>query len=79
MAARRYEISPRVLKNVFEREEMNFVSSSGHVMLYFIIRKDQSEMPNHFISMFFLLRKARTITALAGISPGKRNSEEALF
>ena len=77
MAARRYEISLRVLKNIFEHEKINFVSLSGHVMFY-LLYKHQSEMPNHFILIFFLLRKVRTIIAPAGISPGSRNPEEAL-
>ena len=36
MAARRYEISLRVLKNIFEHEKINFVSLSGHVMFYLL-------------------------------------------
>ena len=32
MGARRYEIAFGVLKNIFEHEKINFVSSSGHVM-----------------------------------------------
>ena len=47
MAARRYEISLQVLKNIFEHEKINFVSSSG-----------QSEMPNHFILIFFATKGA---------------------
>ena len=46
MAARRYKISLRVLKNMRERvksvvqQEKNFVSPSGHVMFY-LLYKDQ--------------------------------------
>ena len=47
MAAPRYEISLRVLKNMRERvksvvqqEKRNFVSPSGHVMFY-LLYKDQ--------------------------------------
>ena len=36
MPARRYEISLRVLKNIFEHEKINFVSLSGHVMFYLL-------------------------------------------
>ena len=57
MAARRYVISLRVLKNIFEHEKINFVSSSGHVMFY-LYYKHQSEMPNHFILIFFCYESA---------------------
>ena len=50
MAAWRYEISLRVLKNIsrvsvtreifFQHEKRNFVSPSGHVMFY-LLYKDQ--------------------------------------
>ena len=38
MAARRYEISLRVLKNIFQHEKRNFVSPTGHVMFYLIYK-----------------------------------------
>ena len=38
MAARRYEISLRVLKNIFQHENRNFVSPSGHVMFYLLYK-----------------------------------------
>ena len=56
LAARRYEISLRVLKNIFEHEKINLVSSSGHVMFY-LLYKHQAEMPNHFISIFYERRE----------------------
>ena len=59
MAARRYEISLRVLKNIFQHEKRNFVSPSGHVMFYLL--KNTNEMPNHFTLTFFFAAKARCI------------------
>ena len=41
LAARRYEISLRVLKNIFEHEKINLVSSSGHVMFYLLNKHHQ--------------------------------------
>ena len=45
MAARRYEISLRVLKNIllvreifFQHEERDFVSPSGHVIFYLLYK-----------------------------------------
>ena len=44
MAALRYEVSLRVLKNIFsiffQHEKRNFVSPSGHVIFY-LLYKDQ--------------------------------------
>ena len=38
MAARRYEISFRVLINIFQHEKRNFVSPSGHVIFYLLYK-----------------------------------------
>ena len=68
MAARRYEISLRVLKNIFERERINFVSSSCHVMFY-LLYKHQSEMPNHFILIFFCYERRLLLLLPQGFRP----------
>ena len=34
MAMQRYEISPRVLKNIFQHEKRNFVSPSNHLIFF---------------------------------------------
>ena len=71
MAARRYEISLRVLKNIsrvsaanewniFQHEKRNFVSPSGHVMFYLLYKHQWNAKPFHF-NTSFLLRKARCI------------------
>ena len=45
MAARRYDISPRVLKNIFQHEKRNFVSPSDHQMiLYSLFQKLRFEI-----------------------------------
>ena len=36
MAAWRYEIFFRVMKNIFQHEKRNFVSPSGHVKFYLL-------------------------------------------
>ena len=41
LAARRYEISLRVLKNIFEHEKINLVSSSDHVIFYLLNKHHQ--------------------------------------
>ena len=55
MAARRYEISLRVLKNISRvsaantqiiKRRRNFVSPSGHVRFFYYI--NANEIPNHF-------------------------------
>ena len=68
MAARRYEISVRVLTNIFEHEKINFVSSSGHVMFY-LLHKHQSEMPNHFILIFFCYERGELLLPPHGFRP----------
>ena len=48
MAAWRYEISLRVLKNisrVFQHEKRNFVSPSGHVMFYLLYKHQWNAKP----------------------------------
>ena len=57
MAARRYEISLRVLKNIaltreifFQHEERNFVSPSGHVMFSLLYKHQWNTNPFHFNS-----------------------------
>ena len=55
MAAWRYEISLRVLKNisrVFQHEKRNFVSPSGHVMFYLLYKHQWNTKPFHFNSFF---------------------------
>ena len=55
MAARRYEISLRVLKNMnffFQHDKRNFVSPSGHVMFY-LLYKHKWTIPNHFTLIVF--------------------------
>ena len=62
MAARRYEISLRVLKNIsrvsaanewniFQHKKRNFVSPSGHVMFYLLYKHQWNA--NHFTLTFF--------------------------
>ena len=63
MAARRYEISLRLLKNIsrasadnernifFQHEKRNFVSPSEHVKFYFYVNIKQ--IPNHFTQIVF--------------------------
>ena len=55
MAARRYEISLRVLKNIFQHEKRNFVSPSSHVIFFLLykILTTQRETP---CSLFQKLR-----------------------
>ena len=53
MAARRYEISLRVLKNIekcFQHEKRNFVSLSGHVMFYLLYKHHWNTPPFYFNS-----------------------------
>ena len=38
MAARKYEISLRLLKNIFQHEKRNFVSPSGRVIFYLLYK-----------------------------------------
>ena len=38
MAARRYEIYPRVLKKFFQHEKKNFVSPSDHVIFFLLYK-----------------------------------------
>ena len=68
MAARRYEISLRVLKIFhewaqrtseifFQHEKRNFVSPSGHVIFYLLYKHQWNTKPFHFYS--FLVWKAR--------------------
>ena len=73
MAARRYEISLRVIYhssnislvrcahswNIFQHEKRNFVSPSGHVMFYLLYKHQWTTKPFHFNS--FLVWKARFI------------------
>ena len=68
MAARKYEISLRVMKNIFEHEKINFVSSRGHVMFY-LLYKHQSEMPNHFILIFFGYERCELLLPPQGFRP----------
>ena len=63
MAARGYEISLRLLKNIsrvsadnernifFQHEKRNFVSPSEHVKFYFYVNIKQ--IPNHFTQIVF--------------------------
>ena len=48
MVARRYEISLRVLKNIFHHERRNFVSPSGHVMFYLLYKHQRNTKPFHW-------------------------------
>ena len=51
IAARRYEISPRVLKNISRvnaHEKRNFLSAGGHVMLYLLHKHQWDTEPFHF-------------------------------
>ena len=70
MAARRYEISLRVLKNIsrvsaanewniFQHSKRNFVSPSGHVMFYLLYKHQWNAKPFHF--NIFFAAKARCI------------------
>ena len=70
MAARRYEISLRVLKNIlrvsavnewnfFQHEKRNFVSPSSHVMFFLLYEHQWNIKSFHFNS--FLVWKARFI------------------
>ena len=68
MAGRRYEISLRVLENISEHEKINFVSSSGHAMFY-LLYKHQSEMPNHFILIFFCYERRELLLPPQGFRP----------
>ena len=63
MAARRYEIYLRELKNIsrvsaanewniFQHEKRNFVSPSGHVMFYLLYKHQWNAKPFHF-NIFF--------------------------
>ena len=48
MAARRYEISLRVSKYIFQHQERNFVSPTDHVMFCLLLIFNTDEIPNHF-------------------------------
>ena len=56
MAARRYEISLRVLKNArtseifFQHEKGNFVPPRGHVMFHLLYKHQRTTKPFHFNS-----------------------------
>ena len=58
MAARRYEISLRVLKNIrervkyFQHEKRNFVSPSVHVVFYLLHKHQWNTKPFHWNSFF---------------------------
>ena len=45
MAMQRYEISPRVLKNIFQHEKRNFISPSNH--LHVIFFSTSARLINH--------------------------------
>ena len=75
MAARRYEISLRVLKNIsrvsaanewniFQHEKRNFVSPSGHVMFYLLYKHQWNAKPFHF-NIFFCCEGAMYHVAIA--------------
>ena len=56
MAAERYDISPRVLKNIFQHEKRNFVSPSDHViffLLYIILTIQQMILYSLFQKLRF--------------------------
>ena len=56
MAARRYEISLRVLKNILQHEKRNFVSPSDHVSffsLYIILTIQQKVLYSLFQKLRF--------------------------
>ena len=58
MAARRYEISRRVLKNIFQHQKRNFVSPSDHViffLLYIILTIQQKMLYSLFQKLRFEL------------------------
>ena len=55
MAARRYEISLRVLKNIFQHEKRNFVSLSDHV-IFFLLYKILTIQQKMLYSLFQKLR-----------------------
>ena len=57
MAARRYEISPRVLTSIFQHEKSDFVSPSDHVIFFllYIILTIQQKM-----AMLFSTEKPRS-------------------
>ena len=55
MAAPRYEISLRVLKNIFQHEERNFVSPSDHV-IFFLLYKILTIQNDMLCSLFQKLR-----------------------
>ena len=62
MAARRYEISLRVLKNIekfFQHErEISYLQAAMQCTIYYI---NTNEIPHHFTLTVLLLRKARFI------------------
>ena len=75
MAARRYEISLQVLKNIslvccahswniFQHEKRNFVSPSGHVMFYLLYKHQWNAKPFHF-NIIFAVQGAMYHVAIA--------------
>ena len=78
MAARRYEISLRVLKNIsrvsaanewniFQHEKRNFVSPSGHVMFYLLYKHQWNAKLFHFNINFFCCEGAMYHVAIATV------------
>ena len=77
MAARRYEISLQVLKNIsrvsaanewniFQHEKRNFVSPSGHVMFYLLYKYQWNAKPFHF-NIFLAAKGAVYHVAIATV------------
>ena len=77
MAARRYEISLRVLKNIsrvsaanewniFQHEKRNFVSPSDHVIFYLLYKHQWNAKP-FYLNSFFGLKGAVYYEAIATV------------
>ena len=69
MAARRYEISLRVLKYIFQHEKRNFLSPTGHVVFCLLLIFNTNEIPNHFTCASIIAirsnRRQKTVSVTA--------------
>ena len=69
MAARRYKISLRELKYIFQHQKRNFVSPTGHVMFCLLLIFNTDEIPNHFtrapIIAILSKRRQKTVSVTA--------------
>ena len=80
MAARRYEISLRVLKNMnffFQHDKRNFVSPSGHVMFY-LLYKHKWTIPNHFTLIVFWCERSDLLWSKSNVDKFLRESSPSI-